>query len=168
MKRIFAAIAVGLSVCSLTACSIFYPNWGATDLPTTTPSSSASESQTPSPTATPEPSETATASPSSTTRIEAEVQVLDATADATAQTLTVIAQVTNFSETGGKCILSVKAAGVTKTFAAVNAEANATSTQCFPIMVPIAGLASGSAAVQVTYDSATASGRSPFFAVTIP
>jgi hypothetical protein len=94
--------------------------------------------------------------------------VLDATADATAQTLTVIAQVTNFSETGGKCILSVKSAGATKTFAAVNAEANATSTQCFPIVVPLAGLASGTATVQVTYDSATAVGKSPFFAVAIP
>jgi hypothetical protein len=166
VKKFLISAAMVFSVLSLAGCTLFYPNWGATELPTTTPSSSASE--TPTPSATPSPSETASATPTPTTRIDADVQVLDASADATAGTITVIAQVNNVTESGGSCIALVKDAGVTKTYPAVSAESNAASTQCFPITIALNGLASGTAAVQVSYSSSTAVGKSNFFAVTIP
>lgn len=166
MKRIFGAIALALSICSLTACSLFYPNWGATQIPTTTPSVSTSASETPQPTSSATPSESA--SPSPTKRVVAEVQVMDFSADATAGTLSVIAQVNNVTESDGTCSLTLKAGGVTKQFGPVKAEANAAFTQCFALVAPLAGLASGDAVGQVSYDSAGATGKSNFFAVSIP
>lgn len=166
MKKILSSAAIALCTVSLAGCSMFYPNWGATELPTTTPSSSASVSESPTPSET--PTQSASATPSPTAKIDADVQILDASADATAGTITVIAQVNNVTETGGSCVALVKDAGVTKTYAAVSAESNAASTQCFPITIPLNGLASGTAAVQVSYSSGTAVGKSNFFAVTIP
>jgi len=166
VRRIFGAIALAFSICSLTACSLFYPNWGATEMPTPTSSSSASASETPSPTPTVNPTDSA--SPTPTDRTVAELQIMDATPDATAGTLSVIAQVNNVTEANGTCALTIKAGGVTKKFAAVKAEPNAAFTQCFAIVVPLAGLASGEATAQVTYDSPTATGKSNYFAVTIP
>ena len=172
MKKFVVASSVLLSVFSLSACSMFYPNWGATDMPTTTPSTSASASETPietpAPTSSPEPSKTPTAAPTPTYLVSADVQIMDASPDATDGTLTVVAQVNNVTEDTGKCTLTIKASGVTKKFLSVKAESNATFTQCFSIVVPLRGLASGPASVQVAYDSATANGTSNFFAVTIP
>ena len=164
MKKIVILATTALSILALTGCSMFYPNWGATALPTSTPTASATESPTPTPT----PTGSASASPTPTNLISAEVQILDASADATAGTITVIAQVNNVTETGGSCTATVKDAGVTKTYASVGAESNAASTQCFAITIPLDGLASGTAAVQVNYVSSTAAGKSNFFAVTIP
>jgi len=166
MKKILISVAITASVLSLAGCSLFYPNWGATEMPTTTPSSSTTSSESPSPSES--PSETASASASPTAKIDADVQILDASADATAGTITVIAQVNNVTESGGSCVALVKDAGVTKTYPAVSAESNAASTQCFPITIPLDGLASGTAAVQVSYSSDSAVGKSNFFAVTIP
>ena len=166
MKKTLIALTIGFSALSLSGCSMFYPNWGATELPTTTPSASSSQSQSATPSAT--PSDTATASASPTTKIDADVQILDASADASAGTITVIAQVNNVTESGGTCGVLVKAAGIVHTYPSVSAEGNATSTQCFPIVIPLNGLPSGTAAVQVSYSSDTAVGKSNFFAVTIP
>jgi len=139
---------------------MFYPNWGATTLPSDTPSPSSSMSETAS--ATPTPSETPTASASPTVKIDADVQILDASADATAGTITIIAQVNNVTESGGTCTALVKDAGVSKVYPAVSAESNAASTQCFPIVISLGGLASGTAAIQVSYASDTAVGKSNF------
>lgn len=168
MKKIVFAAVTALSVLALGGCSLFYPNWGATGLPTATSSSSATSSQTDTPTPTPTDTASSSASPTPSNLLSAEVQVVDASTDATAGTLTVIAQVNNLTETGGSCVATIKDAGVTKTYPAVRAEANASSTQCFAITIPLNGLASGSAAVQVSYSSSTAAGRSNYFAVTIP
>ena len=165
MKRLLFAATVSLSVLSLAGCTLFYPNWGATEMPTATASSSATASES----ASPSPSETASATPTTPVhRIDADVQILDATADATAGTITVIAQVNNVTESGGTCTALIKVNGVATTVAPVSAEGNAASTQCFPITIPLDGFASGTAAVQVAYSSDTAVGKSTFFAVTIP
>ncbi len=168
MKKAAFAATLALSVLALAGCSMFYPNWGATGLPTATETASASgsptETQTPTATATP----TDSASPTPTNLIDADVQVLDASVDPSAGTITVIAQVNNVTESGGYCTAIVKDAGVTTSYPAVAAEANAASTQCFPITIALNGLASGTAAVQVSYSSTTASGKSNFFAVNIP
>ena len=170
MKKVAFAAAVVLSVLALAGCSMFYPNWGATSLPTATETTTASSSPTATDTQTPTPTATATesATPTPTNLIDADIQVVDASVDPSAGTITVIAQVINVTETGGSCTAIVKDAGVTTSYPAVSAEANAASTQCFPITIPINGLASGTAAVQVSYKSTSASGKSNFFAVTIP
>ena len=168
MKRLFTIALVSLAALSTAGCSMFYPNWGATELPTATPSSSATESATPSETASPTSTPTDSASPTPTSRIDAEVQILDASADATAGIGTVIAQVNNVTESTGTCTATIKAGGIVKKFGPVQAEANAASTQCFAITFDLAGLPSGAAAVQVSYDSPTASGKSNYFSVTIP
>lgn len=164
MKKFVILATTAASILALSGCSMFYPNWGATALPTATESSSA----TPTETVTPTPTASVSVSPTPTNLASAEVQILDASADATAGTITVIAQVNNITESGGSCTATVKDAGVTKTYASVGAEANAASTQCFAITIPLDGLASGTAAVQVSYVSATAAGKSNFFAVTVP
>jgi hypothetical protein len=51
----------------------------------------------------------------------------------------VIAQVDNVTESGGTCTLSVRTAGVTKSYPNVSAESNAASTQCFPITIALNG-----------------------------
>jgi hypothetical protein len=96
------------------------------------------------------------------------VQIVDASADATAGSITVIAQVNNVTESSGTCTATIKASGVIKKSDSVKAEANASSTQCFALTFDLAGLPSGAAAVQVSYDSPTAVGKSTYFSVTIP
>jgi YVTN family beta-propeller protein len=87
-KIVFAAVTV-LSVLALGGCSLFYPNWGATGLPTATSSSSATSGQTDTPTPTPSDTASSSASPTPTILLSAEVQVVDLLTNALAGVINV-------------------------------------------------------------------------------
>jgi hypothetical protein len=65
---------------------------------------------------------------------------------------TVVAQIPNLTETGGKCIFKYLGNGVTKT-KEVKAEPSSEYTQCFPIEIPLKDLPSGNGVVTVSYES---------------
>lgn len=143
---------------TLTGCSIFYPNWGATSLPEpVTESQTITEEE---PTATeetatePAPEETST--PEETkepiVRKEVSVEIIMAVPEPSVGVLTVVAQIPSMSETGGKCIFKYLGNGITKTME-VKAEPSSDYTQCFPIEFPLKDLPSGNGVVTVSYES---------------
>lgn len=157
-----SALAIGaLLVASLSGCTALYPHWGATDFPTDGPTSTG--------TAVPTPTQSASATPTpSVTPVQAaKVQLMNVNLDATAGVVDVVAQVTNVSEDGGTCTLTL-ASGSTSKQQTVKAESNVDTTQCFPMEVSLSGLASGTGTVTVTYKSSGYVGSSLSQAVTIP
>ena len=155
----FVVAAATLLSLSLSGCSVLYPHWGATDFPTDSPSGTASSS--------PTPTSSASASPSTVPVQAAKVQLMQVNVDATAGVVDVVAQITNVSEDGGSCTLSV-VSGSTSKQQTVRAESNVDTTQCFPMEVSLTGLSSGTGTVTVTYKSAGYVGSSLSQAITIP
>lgn len=157
MKKIATILAFSALTFSLSGCALLYPNWGTTENPSTSqsaePSASVSASESQSPTA--------------PAKGSANVIIDQATVDATAGVISVVAQVTNFNEDGGLCTLTVQAGTQTKKIS-VKAESNVTTTQCFPMELSLAGLPKGTALVTVSYDSAAHAGVSTGQSVVIP
>lgn len=157
MKK-FATVLVATAISlSLSGCALLYPNWGTDQSPGTSQSAAPSET----------PSETPSASPTTVTKAKATVRIDDASADATAGVITVVAEVTNIAQDGGTCTLILQVGNTTKRLP-FKAEANVDRTQCFPMEVPIAGLPKGTALVSVEYESTTYFGVSPAQSVVIP
>ena len=157
MNKILAIVAASGLALTLSGCSLIYPNWGTDQNPSTSQSAEPSES----------PSATESASPSASAKSVATVSIDDAVVDATAQVVSVLAQVTNFNEDGGTCTLTIQAGNQSKTMS-VKAEANVTTTQCFPMELSLSGLPKGTALVTVTYESPTHFGVSAGRSVLIP
>lgn len=162
MKKIAIVAILAASTFALSGCALLYPNWGTS----TKPSDSASPSQTASESASPSDSPSPSAS-ASTAKQNAQLNVIEAMADTGSGTLLVVAEVTNVSETGGKCTISVISSGVSKSVT-VNAEANAASTQCFPASIPLTGLPKGMAKISITYASSGYQGTLANYVVNIP
>lgn len=157
MKKLIAIVAASGLALSLSGCSLIYPNWGTDQNPSSSQSAEPSESA----------SETPSASPSTSTKGEANVSIDQATVDATAGVVSVVAQVTNFNEDGGTCTLTIQAGTQSKTMS-VKAESNVTTTQCFPMELSLSGLPKGTVLITVTYDSAAHFGTSAGRSVLIP
>lgn len=158
MRNFVKTLMVVAISLTLTGCSVFYPNWGATSLP-----EPATESQTiteKEPTATEEtqtePTPEETAAPEETkepiVRKEVSVEIIMAVPEPSVGVLTVVAQIPSMSETGGKCIFKYLGNGVSKTME-VKAEPSSDYTQCFPIEFPLKDLPSGNGVVTVSYES---------------
>lgn len=160
MKKIALVILSAALALTLSGCALLYPNWGTSQNPgtsassSTQPSASASSSQTPTETPTP-------------AKAKAKVQIDDASSDATAGTISVLAEVSNVAEDGGTCTLIVQA-GTTVKKVAFKAESNVNTTQCHPMSLPLTGLPKGTALVTVQYDSANYSGVSAGQSVVVP
>ncbi|MFM6977706.1 MAG: hypothetical protein ACKOWR_03205 [Micrococcales bacterium] len=157
MKK-FASILVATAIAlSLSGCALLYPNWGTTQSPGTSQSAAPSESasETPSPT------------PTTVNKLKASVRIDDASSDATAGVISVIAQVTNIAQDGGTCTLILQSGTTTKRLP-FKAEANVTTTQCHPMEIPLAGLPKGTALVSVEYESKDYFGVSAAQSVVIP
>ena len=158
MKKVFSAsLAITVSVL-LSGCAVLYPNWGTDQNPST--------SMSPSPTidsASPSPSDAPSQAPQKT---KADINLIETMVDSSAGTILVVAEVLNAVENGGKCVITFTSGSVTKSVS-VKAEANASSTQCFPGYLPISGLPKGKGNVTVTYESDKFLGTSESFAVTI-
>jgi hypothetical protein len=156
MRNFAKTLAVALVSLTLTGCSIFYPNWGATSLPepvteseTVTPEETPTEEQTDAaPEETPTPEETK----EPIVRKEVTVEIIMAVPEPSIGVFTVVAQIPSLSETGGKCIFTYLGNGVTKTME-VKAEPSSDYTQCFPIEFPLKNLPSGNGVVTVSYES---------------
>jgi hypothetical protein len=155
MRNFARILAVAAVLLTLTGCSIFYPNWGATSLP-----EPVTESQTVSPEATVAPEETATPAETPTpeetkepiVRKEIAVEIIMAVPEPAIGVFTVVARIPSLSEAGGKCIFKYLGNGVTKTME-VKAEPSSDYTQCFPIEFPLKDLPSGNGVVTVSYES---------------
>lgn len=159
MKKIFAAASAALVAITLSGCALLYPNWGTDQNPSTSMSPSATST---SPSAS--PSESASQTPIQTL---AEVSLIDMGVDSGAGSLYVVAEVLNATENGGKCTITFKSGSATKSVS-VKAEANASTTQCFPAYLPIGGLPKGKGVVTITYESEKFYGTSDSYGVTIP
>jgi hypothetical protein len=170
MKQAKSALVMALAVVplvvSLSGCTLLYPHWGATGLPSDTPSGSASASASTQPSA----SASASASVSPTPTVKpvqpATLHILQSNVDATAGVIDVVAEVTNVSEDGGHCTLTITSGAVSKT-QTVKAESNVDSTQCFPMEITLVGLPKGAASFKVNYSSTGYSGSTGPQAVTI-
>lgn len=155
----FVVAAATLLTLSLSSCSMLYPHWGATDFPTDGPTSTS--------TSVPTPTSSASPTQSSVPVQAAKVQLMQVQVDATAGVIDVIAQITNVSEDGGSCTITV-VSGSTSKQQTVRAESNVDTTQCFPMELGLNGLTSGTGTVTVTYKSAGYVGSSLSQAITIP
>jgi len=159
MKK-FASILVATAIAlSLSGCSLLYPNWGTDQSPGT--------SQSPNPSASETASETPSATPTTVNKLKASVRIDDASADATAGVISVIAQVTNIAQDGGTCTLILQVGNSTKRLP-FKSEANVTTTQCHPMEISLAGLPKGTALVSVEYESKDYFGVSAAQSVVIP
>ena len=162
MKKIAIATLLAGSMVCLSGCAVLYPNWGTSAKPSDSATAVPSPSESPLPSETPSPS-----SSPSVAKQNAQINVIESMADSSAGTLLVVAEVTNVSESGGKCAITVVSNGVSKSVT-VNAEANATSTQCFPATITLSGLPKGNGKISITYTSAGFQGTLSNYAVTIP
>jgi hypothetical protein len=158
MKRALAVSLAAVAAVSLSGCALLYPNWGTDQNPSTSQSPSASE-------VSPTPSDTASASASPTIDT-AKFNFIDLSVDPGTGYVSAVVEVTNVAEDGGKCTFVLNSGSVSKTVA-VKAEANVSTTQCYPAMLPLSGFPKGKATVTVTYESATHAG-STSAGVTIP
>jgi hypothetical protein len=158
MKKTLAVSIAALSLVSLSGCALLYPNWGTDQNPSTSQSPSASA-------ASPMPSDSASASASPTIEA-AKFNFIDLSVDSNTGYVSAVVEVTNVSEDGGKCTFVLTSGSVSKTVS-VKAEANVSTTQCYPAMLPTTGMPKGKATVTVSYASATHQG-STSTGVTIP
>jgi hypothetical protein len=177
MRRFLVAGSALALALTLSGCSAFYPNWGATGLPeepeitqsaepTEDPSPTETESSEPEPTESAEPTEDPTEEPA-VERIQAQVEIIMAVAEPDFGVLTVVAQVPGIAEAGGKCIMRFIGSDKEATME-VRAEPSSDYTQCFPIEFPLNELPSGNGIVTVSYESEFHFGTSPASSVVIP
>lgn len=157
MKKTLAVSIAALTLISLSGCALLYPNWGTDQNPSTSQSPSAIP-------ASPSPSPSTSASP---TIAVAQFNIIELNFDPSANAIFVVAEVLNAAENGGKCTVTFTSGSVSKSVS-VKAEANASSTQCFPAYIPATGLPKGKGSVTVAYQSPNLAGTSQAFGVVIP
>ena len=157
MKKLVAVSLAAATAISLSGCALLYPNWGTDQNPSTSQSPTASDSGSPS------PSVSASAAPT----IEvAKFNIIDMSVDTGNGYVSAVVEISNVAEDGGKCTFTLSNGSTTKSVT-VKAEANVSTTQCFPAMVPIAGFAKGKATMTIAYASSTHEGTTST-GVTIP
>ena len=177
MRRFFLVTSALAISATLTGCSAFYPNWGATGLPeepeltqSAEPTASASEPEvTESPVevqASEEPTQETTEE-AAVVRVQTAVEIIMAVPEPDFGVLTVVAQIPGISEAGGKCIMRFIGSDKEATME-VRAEPSSDYTQCFPIEFPLDDLPSGNGIVTVAYESDLHFGLSPASSVVIP
>jgi len=176
MPKFRALALASATLLLLTGCSVFYPNWGATELPEE-PTLSATPTETETVTAEPEPTvteEEQSAEPEPTEteepvveRVQTEVTIIMAVSEPDFGVLTVVAQVPGLSEAGGLCKMRFIGSDVERELE-VRAEPSSDYTQCFPIEFPLSDLPSGNGVVTVSYESELHFGTSPATSVVIP
>lgn len=179
MRKFLVPVAAFALSLTLTGCSVFYPNWGATGLPeepafTSSDSISESETETPAPapdqtqSAEPEPTESETASEEpAIVRQQVQVEIIMAVAEPDFGVLTVVAQIPGMAEAGGKCVMRFIGSDK-EAVMEVKAEPSSDYTQCFPIEFPLRDLPKGNGIVTVAYESENHFGISPASSVVIP
>ena len=158
MKKSLAVSLAALSLMTLSGCALLYPNWGTDQNPSSSQSPTASD-------VSPSPSASASASASPTVET-AKFNFIDLSVDSGTGYVSAVVEITNVSEDGGKCTFVLSSGSVSKTVS-VKAEANVSTTQCYPAMLPLSGVPKGKATLAVSYVSATHEGTAST-GVTIP
>lgn len=169
-----------LMAVSLSACSAFYPNWGAEApqdafsndaAPIDDKDSSSIDQATASETSNQEsvvPEEIdAEAGPEQAVLTKVDVEIYSAMVYEEEGILEVIAQGIGFVEDGGSCTLRFLSGETEKTMT-VDAVSSSDYTQCSPIDLSLSDLPSGSGVVSVSYESTLHAGTSSPFSVVIP
>lgn len=164
MKKLLAISITVLAATALSGCTLLYPNWG-TDV---SPSDSAAPSESSTPSESPSESPSATPTPTPTLG-KAEVVIFDSGLDTSgsAPMLFAMADIANFAEAGGKCILTFTGSGVSKSIEVTGLD-NVNRTQCPLMQIPAKGLPKGAGILTVQYVSKTHAGNAPSVSVVIP
>ena len=143
-KRVFLSAAIMFVATYLSACSLFYPS----EIPTKTPAPTKTS------TATPTPTPTKTANPNLK---KVSLHIIDSSGFKANGYVEVIAEAKGILEDDGQCILTVTQGLVSESFTG-KTDQNVTSTQCFPLQVPISKFKTGKASFEVQYVSSKYSG----------
>jgi hypothetical protein len=159
VKRSLIIVTTLVAVATLAGCALFYPNLGSNESP--------SDPQNPTPTpseTTPEPTESK--SPSAAPKELAKPRLVFY--EIAGANLQIIAEVVNFAEDGGACSVTVYSGNTPVAMEKVSAEHNVTTTQCFPVLIPLSKVPKGIGQVVIGYESEKYQGESEKFEVIIP
>jgi hypothetical protein len=148
-----------VAVATLAGCALFYPNIGSTETP--------SDPQNPTPTAS-ETTETPTASESPAPVVKELAKPRIVFYDIVGTNIQVVGEVMNFAENGGECIVTFYSKDTAVVMERVPAEANVSTTQCFPLTVGLSRLPKGAVDVVISYESDRYEGQSEITEVMIP
>jgi ABC-type phosphate transport system substrate-binding protein len=159
MKRALLIFTTLVAVATLAGCALFYPNIGSTETP--------SDPQNPTPTAS-ETTETPTASESPAPVVKELAKPRIVFYDIVGTNIQVVGEVMNFAENGGECIVTFYSKDTAVVMERVPAEANVSTTQCFPLTVGLSRLPKGAIDVVISYESDRYEGQSEITEVMIP
>ena len=159
MKRAFFIITTSVAVVTLTGCALFYPNIGSNETPSDPLNPTPTVSETPT-----APIESETPAPVVKELAKPRLVFYDIV-DTNIQ---IVGEVMNFAENCGECIITFYSDNTAVVMERVPAEANVSTTQCFPLTVGLSRLPSGAVDIVVSYESARYEGQSEITEVIIP
>jgi hypothetical protein len=159
MKRALFIFTTLVAVATMAGCALFYPNIGSNETP--------SDPQNPTPTAS-ETTETPAASESPAPVVKELAKPRIVFYDIVGTDIQVVGEVLNFAENGGECIVTFYSKDTAVVMERVPAEANVSTTQCFPLTVGLSRLPKGAVDVVISYESARYEGQSEITEVIIP
>jgi hypothetical protein len=159
MKRALLIFTTLVAVATMAGCALFYPNIGSNETP--------SDPLNPTPTA----SETteapvATETPAPVVKELAKPRIVFY--DIVGTDIQVVGEVLNFAENGGECIVTFYSENTPVVLERVPAEANVSTTQCFPLTISLSRLPKGKIDLVVSYESERYEGQSEVTEVVIP
>lgn len=170
---------LGVAVVSLSACTAFYPNWGAeapqdafsnetqTSDVIEVPTEPEVESESSAEVVEDVTEEVAAETEAEVVKTKVKVEIYSAMVYEDEGLLEVIAQGLGFVEDGGSCTLRF-ISGAQQESMTVQAGSSSDYTQCSPVDLPLSGLPSGTGVITVSYESANHTGVSDPFSVVIP
>jgi hypothetical protein len=159
MKRTLLIFTTLVAVATMAGCALFYPNIGSNETP--------SDPQNPTPTAS-ETTETPAASESPAPVVKELAKPRLVFYDIVGTNIQIVGEVMNFAENGGECIVTFYSKDTAVVMERVPAEANVSTTQCFPLTVGLSRLPKGAVDVVISYESARYEGQSEITEVMIP
>jgi hypothetical protein len=159
MKRTLLIFTTLVAVATMAGCALFYPNIGSNETP--------SDPQNPTPTAS-ETTETPAASESPAPVVKELAKPRLVFYDIVGTNIQIVGEVMNFAENGGECIVTFYSKDTAVVMERVPAEANVSTTQCFPLTVGLSRLPKGAVDVVISYESARYEGQSEITEVIIP
>ena len=159
MKRTLLIFTTLVAVATMAGCALFYPNIGSNETP--------SDPQNPTPTAS-ETTETPAASESPAPVVKELAKPRLVFYDIVGTNIQIVGEVMNFAENGGECIVTFYSKDTAVVMERVPAEANVSTTQCFPLTVGLSRLPKGAVDVVISYESDRYEGQSEITEVMIP
>jgi hypothetical protein len=159
MKRVFLVATALVAVATLAGCALFYPNMGSNETPSDPMDPSPSSSE-----VTPTPTDSSSPTPPPKQLAKPRVQFYEINGG----DLLIIGEVIELAEDGGECIVTFYSGNTPVVMERVKAEHNVTTTQCFPLTIPLSELPNGIGEVVIGYESEKYFGESAKFEVIIP